>query len=102
MFIVTAQMVKPVNRDDLPPIPNVENLKKGSLLGIDRKEGQIDGPTGFSTSGTVKSENTPATTPKATAPAVAPATDGSTKGTEPIVSSVQGTVPVSSAKANQN
>jgi len=49
MFIVTAQMVKPVNRDDLPPIPNVENLKKGSLLGIDRKEGQIDGPTGFIT-----------------------------------------------------
>src|SRR6185369_10096472 len=27
MFIVTAQMVKPVNRDDLPAIPNVENLK---------------------------------------------------------------------------
>ncbi|MEP6912250.1 MAG: type II and III secretion system protein family protein [bacterium] len=47
MFIVTAQMVKPVNRDDLPAIPNVENLKKGSLLGIERKEGQIDGPTGF-------------------------------------------------------
>jgi pilus assembly protein CpaC len=34
MFIVTAQMVKPVNRDDLPAMPNVENLKKGSLLGI--------------------------------------------------------------------
>ena len=49
MFIVTAQMVKPVNRDDLPKIPNVENLKKGSLLGSDRTQGQIDGPTGFNT-----------------------------------------------------
>src|SRR6185503_19672798 len=77
MFIVTAQMVKPVNRDDLPAIPNVENLKKGSLLGIDRKEGQIDGPTGFSTSGTVKSDNTPApaTTPKTTVP-VSPGSEG--------------------------
>ncbi|MGH9930322.1 MAG: type II and III secretion system protein family protein [Pyrinomonadaceae bacterium] len=49
MFIVTAQMVKPVNRDDLPALPNVENLKKGSLLGIDRKNGGIDGPSGFIT-----------------------------------------------------
>ena len=59
MFIVTAQMVKPVNRDDLPAFPNVENLKKGSLLGVDRKPGDIDGPSGFSTNptGTVKSEN---------------------------------------------
>jgi pilus assembly protein CpaC len=102
MFIVTAQMVKPVNRDDLPAIPNVENLKKGSLLGIDRKEGQIDGPTGFSTSGTVKSENTPAPAPKTTVPAVAPASDGATKATVPTVSSVQGSVPVSSAKATPN
>src|SRR6266550_1559383 len=35
MFIVTAQLVKPVNRDDLPRIPNVENLKNGSLLGVE-------------------------------------------------------------------
>src|SRR5882672_8480394 len=47
MFIVTAQMVKPVNRDDLPQMPNVENLKNGSLLGIEQKGGQVDGPTGF-------------------------------------------------------
>ena len=37
MFIVTAQIVKPVNRDDLPAMPNVESLKKGSLLGMERK-----------------------------------------------------------------
>jgi pilus assembly protein CpaC len=102
MFIVTAQMVKPVNRDDLPAMPNVENLKKGSLLGMDRKEGQIDGPTGFSTSGTVKSENAPMPAPKTTVPAVAPASDGGSKATVPTVSSVQGSVPVSSAKATPN
>lgn len=49
MFIVTAQVVKPVNRDDLPAIPNVESLKKGSLLGTDRDSGSIDGPSGFIT-----------------------------------------------------
>jgi pilus assembly protein CpaC len=102
MFIVTAQMVKPVNRDDLPAMPNVESLKKGSLLGMDRKEGQIDGPTGFSTSGTVKSENAPMTAPKTTVPAVAPASDGGSKTTVPAVSSAQGSVPVSSAKATPN
>jgi pilus assembly protein CpaC len=34
MFIVTAQVVHPVNRDDIPAMPAVESLKKGSLLGI--------------------------------------------------------------------
>src|SRR4026207_1946475 len=48
MFIVTAQVVKPVNRDDVPRIPAVENLKNGSLLGIEPKEGaKVTGPTGF-------------------------------------------------------
>jgi pilus assembly protein CpaC len=74
MFIVTAQLVKPVNRDDLPAIPNVENLKNGSLLGVEPKEPKgsgLVGPSGFST--------TPGTT---TAPApsgakpAAPATSG--------------------------
>jgi pilus assembly protein CpaC len=102
MFIVTAQMVKPVNRDDLPPIPNVENLKKGSLLGIDRKDGQIDGPTGFST-GAVKSDNSsqPATAPKTTAPEVAPASG--TKAAVPSVSLVQpNTGTTQEAKVNPN
>jgi pilus assembly protein CpaC len=34
MFIVTAQVVHPVNRDDVPAMPAVESMKKGSLLGI--------------------------------------------------------------------
>jgi len=103
MFIVTAQMVKPVNRDDLPRIPNVESLKKGSLLGIDRKEGQIEGPTGFSTkpTGTAKTDNPsgPATAPKITVPAVTPSSDGSAKSLVPSVSSAAS---VSSVKATRN
>jgi pilus assembly protein CpaC len=59
MFIVTAQVVKPVNRDDLPKIPAVESLKKGSLLGVDSKSG-ISGPTGFITN--------PSETPQVQAP----------------------------------
>src|SRR6266540_4161149 len=96
MFIVTAQMVKPVNRDDLPPIPNVENLKKGSLLGIDHKPGQIDGPTGFSLKpgATTDQPETPNSTApvaptKEATPAVTPATG--TKASVPSLSLAQPT-----------
>jgi pilus assembly protein CpaC len=80
MFIVTAQMVKPVNRDDLPRIPAVENLKNGSLLGVEPKtSGQLTGPSGFiinSTSSPTASPNqsaepsTSAPVPAAGAPKV--------------------------------
>jgi len=97
MFIVTAQMVKPVNRDDLPPIPNVESLKKGSLLGIDRKEGQIDGPSGFilksgaaaNTQPESPSPTTPSAPAKENTPAAIPATG--TKAAVPSVSLAQPT-----------
>jgi len=72
MFIVTAQLVKPVNRDDLPAIPNVENLKNGSLLGIDPKGAGLVGPSGFIT--------TPGTSTAPTKVA-APAASGSTVST---------------------
>jgi pilus assembly protein CpaC len=94
MFIVTAQMVKPVNRDDMPALPNVESLKKGSLLGIDNKSG-VEGPSGFITNpATKKAENEPAeqhlapakeTAP--VAPIVAPANEK--KSGTPAVSLVQ-------------
>lgn len=92
MFIVTAQMVKPVNRDDLPKIPNVENLKKGSLLGSDRTQGQIDGPTGFSTKSDTAAatqpetpNSTPAAPTKEVTPVVTPAA-GTKAGSVPSVS----------------
>ncbi len=107
MFIVTAQMVKPVNRDDLPALPNVDNLKKGSLLGVDRKPGDIDGPSGFSTSpsGTVKSENAtqPVAPTKTVTEPTAPATNGKTTTALPSVSQVQpDSVPVQEAKVTPN
>jgi pilus assembly protein CpaC len=73
MFIVTAQIVKPVNRDELPSLPNVDNLKKGSLLGVGQKNSGIDGPTGFINT---TSENTlEITAPtKSVPPQAAPAT----------------------------
>ncbi|HEX4899413.1 MAG TPA: type II and III secretion system protein family protein, partial [Pyrinomonadaceae bacterium] len=37
MFIVTAMLVKPVNRDDLPQMRGIDGLKKASPLGIEPK-----------------------------------------------------------------
>ena len=51
MFIVTAVLVKPVNRDDLPQLRGVDGLKNGSPLGIESKGEEIQGKTGFSVSG---------------------------------------------------
>ncbi|HKV35794.1 MAG TPA: type II and III secretion system protein family protein [Pyrinomonadaceae bacterium] len=73
MFIVTAQLVKPVNRDDLPSLPNVDNMKNGSLLGVEPPKGgaSLIGPSGFTT--TPGTSTTPAVVPAKTA---APATSG--------------------------
>lgn len=95
MFIVTAQMVQPVNRDDLPRIPNVENLKNGSLLGVEPTGtgsgtgtgtgtgASINGPSGFiinSNGATQPSSTQPAApkTPEAT-PTGTPVKTGSSE-----------------------
>jgi pilus assembly protein CpaC len=49
MFIVTANLVKPVNRDDLPQLRGVDGLKNGSPLGVEPKGEGIQGDHGFST-----------------------------------------------------
>lgn len=92
MFIVTAQMVKPVNRDDVPQIPNVENLKKGSLLGTG-KTGAIEGPSGFilnSDAGATDNAETPSTSlpapTKESAPGATPAPATAGKASVPAVS----------------
>jgi len=91
MFIVTAQLVKPVNRDDLPSLPNVDSLKNGSLLGVEPKGGAtLIGPSGFTT--TPGAPAAPPAAPKTTSPATtgakvetlvpsAPAAVSPTKGT---------------------
>jgi pilus assembly protein CpaC len=51
MFIVTAHLVKPMNRDDLPQMRGVDGLKTGSPLGLEPKGEEIQGRTGFSVTG---------------------------------------------------
>jgi pilus assembly protein CpaC len=48
MFIVTAQMVRPMNRDDLPQLRGIDGLKSGSPLGVEPKGEGINGVSGFS------------------------------------------------------
>ena len=83
MFIVTAHLVKPVNRDDLPQMRGVDGLKNGSPLGLEPKGEEIQGRTGFSVTGQNTDEKPAA--PKAAEPAkaVAPVVDPKAKsGTE--------------------
>ncbi len=72
MFIVTANMVKPVNRDDLPQMRGIDGLKNGSPLGLEPKGEAIQGKTGFSITG----QNTE------TAPAAAPQSEEQPKSTD--------------------
>jgi pilus assembly protein CpaC len=67
MFIVTAHLVKPVERDDLPQMRGIDGLKNGSPLGLESKGDEIQGKTGFSVTGQ-NTEEVPAATPKANAP----------------------------------
>jgi len=70
MFIVTAHLVKPVERDDLPQMRGIDGLKNGSPLGLESKGEGIQGQTGFSVTGQ-NTEEVPAATPKANTPAKA-------------------------------
>ncbi|MBA3442481.1 MAG: pilus assembly protein N-terminal domain-containing protein [Pyrinomonadaceae bacterium] len=64
MFIVTAQMVKPLNRDDLPQLRGVDGLKNGSPLGVEQKGDGISGASGHSTGdATTQKAASPVTTP---------------------------------------
>ena len=61
MFIVTAHMVKPVNRDDLPKMRGIDGLKGNSPLGVEPKGEGIQGQSGYKVSG--QNEQTPAAAP---------------------------------------
>jgi pilus assembly protein CpaC len=79
MFIVTAQLVKPMNRDDLPAMRGIDGLKKGSPLGVEPKDEGIQGRTGFSVTGE-NTEKSPATTVKPAEPAKAVEPKSKTEG----------------------
>jgi pilus assembly protein CpaC len=70
MFIVTADLVKPINRDEVPALKGVDNLKnQPSLLGVEPKSGGISGVSGFSTAPVpTGQENTAPAVEKAPAP----------------------------------
>src|SRR5215204_3126177 len=79
VFIVTADLVKPVNRDDLPNMRGIDGLKNGSPLGIEPKGEGISGASGFSTgSGTA----VPAAQPEAPKKTATPSGDGPAKTEE--------------------
>src|SRR5690242_4880168 len=112
MFIVTAQLVKPVNRDDLPKLPAVENMKNGSLLGVEPKSGDVTGPTGFIINGgapaapaqpapTQPAAPKPATTPASTTPAN-PAGAGAKTGAPDVSAAPQNGSPAQVVKVNPN
>ena len=78
MFIITADLVKPVNRDDLPAMKGIDGLKNGSPLGLEPKGDGISGPSGFSTGSGAQTPATGKEAPKTIAPATTNA-DGTTK-----------------------
>jgi pilus assembly protein CpaC len=93
MFIVTAHLVKPMNRDDLPQMRGVDGLKNGSPLGLEPKGEEIQGRTGFSVTGQ-NNEEKPVVSPKAVEPAktMDPVADPKAKsGTESSTGSSTGT-----------
>jgi pilus assembly protein CpaC len=65
MFIITADLVKPVNRDDLPRLKGVDGLKNGSPLGVEPQGAGITGKSGFSTDAAAPAKATAATTKEA-------------------------------------
>ena len=72
VFIVTADLVKPINRDDIPNMRGIDGLMNGSPLGMEPKGEGISGASGFSTgSGTTApavNGETPKKAPEAPAP----------------------------------
>jgi len=86
VFIVTADLVKPVNRDDIPNMRTLDGLKNGSPLGLEPKGEGISGASGFGTGGS----QAPAVTPEApkkivpvqTATPSTPSGDGAVKTEE--------------------
>jgi pilus assembly protein CpaC len=89
VFFCTANIVKPVNRDDLPATRGLDGLKKGSPLGVEPQGEGIKGASGYSTgtdgakttsvseantaSGNTNNATTITTTPAVASPNASPA-----------------------------
>jgi pilus assembly protein CpaC len=103
MFLVTAQLVKPVNPDDIPQMRGIDGLKNGSPLGLEPKGEGIQGKTGFSVPGQVDPQATPATQP-VTEPKAAepkPKAEGTETSTTPATkASARQNLPIPTGRAN--
>ena len=107
MFIITADLVKPVNRDDLPRMKGIDGLKTGApLLGVEPKGDGITGKSGFSTE--AAPEGTPAAeaSPKTIVPStntLSTVTNAETKdgqgGEKTVKATVPQVLPVTTTKA---
>jgi pilus assembly protein CpaC len=96
MFIITADLVKPVNRDDLPKMKGVDGLKTGSPLGIEPKGDGITGKSGFSTEAAPEAKPAAEATPKTVVPPTTTAgavTNAETRDGESSEKTVKATVP---------
>jgi pilus assembly protein CpaC len=97
MFIITADLVKPINSDELPTLKGIDGLRNGSPLGVEPAGGDgISGKTGFSGTGAdaAAANATPAktTAPVTTTPAttttpanITPAPVGAKTAPQPAV-----------------
>jgi pilus assembly protein CpaC len=95
MFIVTAQMVKPINSDELPNMRGIDGLKGNSPLGVEPKGSEgISGQSGYKVSGQNTDTTAPVTAPVApVAPAVPAKTEEQkTKATESTTSTTTSSV----------
>jgi hypothetical protein len=95
MFIITADLVTPVNRDDLPAMRGVDGLKTGSPLGIEPRGNGISGNQGFSTGADTKTAGATKPATPGTNPA-APATGGEPKA-NPAATTTAPTTPAKGA-----
>ncbi len=86
MFIVTAHMVKPVNRDDLPQMRGIDGLKGSSPLGVEPKGEGIEGQTGYKVSGQNDQAPKPAAPAKVEEPKKKTVEAGSTSSTGAVSS----------------
>jgi pilus assembly protein CpaC len=74
MFFVTAQVVKPMNRDDLPQMKGLDGLRGASPLGVEPKGEGIKGASGYSTGATGANATTNTATEATTNAPATPAT----------------------------
>ncbi len=72
MFIVTAQLVKPMNRDDIPQMRGIDGIRS-TPLGVEPKGEGIQGQSGFSTGTNGATNHAPDVKPEAPSKATKPA-----------------------------